>query len=293
MSKPSADHPSRTVSREQSLRGSFSAIMSSGLREGHDGRLESPRRRHRSRRSRRSSLNEILERGPQDCRAFLPANDTGGDRRGPGRDIKLWGDEDVRGERDEPALDKHAPRAAPAQPATTTKPTNKDRNELPLPQSPLVREHRHKGFRRDYQLGDALRSPSDAIAPYTEAQAFLAASALENYDFAFVKRSNGSFYYAILAYRSTELVHKGHGKAMVECMNFVMSGDGATKKVAQGNWTKCVRLPTKECPDDLPSRHQPPIRVISCVPQMEDDYSMISNVSESESVRIWRGMHTA
>merc|ERR1712194_977812 len=106
------------------------------------------------------------------------------------------------------------------------------------------------------ELGDALRAHSHMIHQPTDSQAFHAVSSLEDYDFAFVKRSDGSFSYAILAYRSTELIRTGHGKAMVECMNFVMSVDGATKKIAQGNWSKCVRLPAKECPDDLSSRHQ-------------------------------------
>ena len=165
-----------------------------------------------------------------------------------------------------------------------------------MPQPPFVKEHGHRGFRRDYRLGDALRSPADALAHPNEAQAFHAASALEDFDFAFVKRSDGSFSYAILAYRSTEMIRRGSGQAMVECLNFVMSDEGATKKVAQGNWSKYVRLPAMEvCLEDClsPLKHELPIRTISCVPQMEDECSMISNVSESASLRMWRRMHTA
>ena len=158
-----------------------------------------------------------------------------------------------------------------------------------------VQRHQHRGFRRDYHLGDVLRSPAD-VSHATEAQAFQAASALEDYDFAFVKRSDGSFSYAILAYRSTELIRRGDGKARTECLNFVTSDEGATKKVAQGNWSKCVRLPAVDvCLEDClsPLKHEPPVHTISYVPQMEDEHSVISNVSESASLRRWRRMHTA
>ena len=295
MTHPAAARPSHSVTREQSLRRSFSAIMIGGgprVEGRDDGRPDSRRRRSSHRSSRRSSLHEIPERDPRDDSrpATRRATDPARGRATAGRAAEA------------PAAARLAPvgetgegRQNFGRASSALKPTGEGRNAPPLPPPPFVEEHVHRGFRRDYRIGDVLRSPAD-VSHVTEAQAFRAASALEDYDFAFVKRSDGSFSYAILAYRSTELIRRGGGQALVECLNFVMSDEGATKKVAQGNWSKCVRLPAVEARREeclSPLTHEPPIRTVSCVPQTEDDCSMISNVSDSDSLRMWRRMHTA
>ena len=71
--------------------------------------------------------------------------------------------------------------------------------------------------------------------------AMQAADTLEKHDFAFVKRSNGSYSYAILA-RRTFAPMKGHKDATEECMTFVTDESGSTKTIRQRNWSKCLRL---------------------------------------------------
>jgi len=51
-----------------------------------------------------------------------------------------------------------------------------------------ILQDQHPGFRSDYKLGDTIRSPSHIMV--TEPSAV---SAFEKHDFAFVKRSDGSY----------------------------------------------------------------------------------------------------
>ncbi len=101
-------------------------------------------------------------------------------------------------------------------------------------QSAEAIEPKHKGFREDYVLGEILRCPSHMIAPRSTEQVIRAIISLKKHDFAFVKRSNGSFSYAILANKTDE--------AMV----FVMSESGATKKIQKRYWCDFVRQPRPE-----------------------------------------------
>jgi len=77
---------------------------------------------------------------------------------------------------------------------------------------------------RDYELGEAIRSHSDMIAEAAEV------NTLENGEFAFVRRSNGSYSYAIL-FEHTE-----------DCMVFVIDDAGATKRISKKHWSNMVRL---------------------------------------------------
>lgn len=85
--------------------------------------------------------------------------------------------------------------------------------------------------RRDYKLGQALRSPTHMIIENCPQAAMEKVSQLKNYDFAFIKRSDGSWTYAILAFRSEE----------EECMMFVMNEGGSTKVIKKNQWAKWVR----------------------------------------------------
>jgi len=71
-------------------------------------------------------------------------------------------------------------------------------------------------------------------------------SLLSTHDFAFVKRSDGSYSFAILAYRSMDMDPIRGGaedeEGMEECMNFVVSEGGSTKMVRERRWVECVRL---------------------------------------------------
>ena len=75
---------------------------------------------------------------------------------------------------------------------------------------------------RDYELGETIRCPSHMTTKDTDT--------LEKHDFAFVKRWDGSYSYAILAYRT------------YESMVFVMDDTGATKRIGIKKWSNFVRL---------------------------------------------------
>lgn len=240
----------------------------------------------------RSSLNKVgkdprCDRGP----AQIATQDTLEARR------ELGGEAGNQNASSDPASGERAPDAAKAKtPSKKNEPIDSRGRRggaaVPLPlalaspgpeEAAAIRSSKHKGFRRDYRIGDVLRSSADVLAHPTEAQAFEAASALNNHDFAFVKRSDGSFTYAILAYRSMERVYKGAKQPSVECMTFVMSGEGATKKVARCYWGDHVRLAAAEVapPEDLP-----PIALLSFVPHMDDEEcSAISSVSDRVRAR--------
>ena len=107
---------------------------------------------------------------------------------------------------------------------------------------------RHMGFRSDYTLGEYSRHPSHMIIPQTTA----CIDTLGRYDFAFVKRSNGTYSYSILAYRtnstdttsgsSSSDIHDEKG----ECMAFVIDDIGSTKIISKKYWKKYIRLVASE-----------------------------------------------
>ena len=96
-------------------------------------------------------------------------------------------------------------------------------------------EQQNMGFRKDYSLGETTRSRCHMIIEPTSV-----VSSLKKHDFAFVKRSDGSYSYAILACRLMEPI-KGTNNTE-ECMTFVMSDVGATKIVRKSNWSEYIRL---------------------------------------------------
>jgi len=61
-----------------------------------------------------------------------------------------------------------------------------------------------KGFRRDYELGETLRHSSHMVVESNSKKSLRSVESLRKHDFAFVKRSDKSFSYAILAFRSLE-----------------------------------------------------------------------------------------
>lgn len=84
-----------------------------------------------------------------------------------------------------------------------------------------------KGFRGDYDLGDTIRCQSHMIPQESKSDELEAAvCSLQKHDFAWVKRSNGSFSYAILAYRSLEPPGKKSSETLDEYMAFVMDTRG-------------------------------------------------------------------
>lgn len=110
----------------------------------------------------------------------------------------------------------------------------------------LVVEHHYRRYRKDYALGETVRSPSHMNIEPTSAQAIRAASSLKSNDFAFVKRSDGSFSYAILAYRCMKRFRNSAKNKIImeECMVFIVSSTGSTKMVRkrQSESVRLVRL---------------------------------------------------
>mmetsp|Transcript_19122 Transcript_19122/g.39731 ORF Transcript_19122/g.39731 Transcript_19122/m.39731 type:complete len:609 (-) Transcript_19122:347-2173(-) len=114
-------------------------------------------------------------------------------------------------------------------------------------------EEENVGFRRDYRLGQSARSPLHIIEEPTKENALQSISKLETHSFVFVKRSDGKWTYAVLAFRSLESFSKNSttededGKGVVEeCMTFVMSDSGASKVIRKKHWAEFVRCVSME-----------------------------------------------
>jgi len=126
-------------------------------------------------------------------------------------------------------------------------PNNHHRNRRP----------RRRSSRSDYKLGQTARSPSHmiGIGELLPDQATGVVDSLSNHDFAFVKRSNGSFSYAVLAFRSVEDESRSNShdnddqseSRKEECMTFVLSNLGSSKLIKRSLWGEFVRL---VCPED-------------------------------------------
>ena len=113
----------------------------------------------------------------------------------------------------------------------------------------------HRGFRSEYSLGDHAKSSTHIIMPPPNTppsqHAFLArcVESLQKHDFAFVKRSNGQYSYAILAYRmTTDDISKNkrecpeYDSTKGEGMVFVIDEIGSTKMIRKKYWCDYVRL---------------------------------------------------
>lgn len=115
----------------------------------------------------------------------------------------------------------------------------------------VERRHRYTGFRNDYYLGDTVTSATHMVIESTTERAIQAVDILQTHHFAWVKRSNGLFTYAILAYRSCSPLPKMGGITSNddnddgengEYMYFVLNDSGSTKMVHKKHWSKCIRL---------------------------------------------------
>jgi len=128
------------------------------------------------------------------------------------------------------------------------------RNESEEKIMPQKKLRPYNGYRDDYFLGDVVRSTSHMIIESTPKQALRAVESLNVHDFAWVKRSDGLYTYAILAYRSTcpltiesacaspsadAPVSSSEGE---EYMYFVVDDYGSTKMVPKSRWHVNVRL---------------------------------------------------
>lgn len=107
-------------------------------------------------------------------------------------------------------------------------------------------EQRHNGFRRDYDIGQAIRSPEHMIIEPTPERTIDAVASLRKHDFAWVKRSDGSYTYAIVACPSED------------SLIFLIDLKGSTKKVSRKYWSKSVRIVSPLVPN--PSGHHHVVR---------------------------------
>jgi hypothetical protein len=124
----------------------------------------------------------------------------------------------------------------------------------------------YSGGRSDYSLGD-IASRSHMIIPDDPQDAFNLVSRLKQYDFAFIKRTDGSWTYALLAYRYVD-----EGK---ECMLFVLDQGGLMKVIKKTQWSNFIRMVADQkvmkCKPSNPSSP----RIISVDSSDVDDSSMI------------------
>jgi hypothetical protein len=175
---------------------------------------------------------------------------------------------------------------------------DKDFPALPFPGSSVdkkqsVDEHLYyTGFRKDYDLGEAARSTSHMIIEPTSTDAVHAVSSLRAHDYAFVQRTDGSFSYALFAYRCMKPFKSrvGNKVVMEECMVFVVSSDGSTKLVRkrQRGFVRLVstdglvdRKPCQKIREHKSTVDWVPPHVVAFVPPMDgDECSLISSVSD-------------
>lgn len=85
-----------------------------------------------------------------------------------------------------------------------------------------------KGFRADYEIGESIRSPQHMLTHSLPEQAARAFDSLQKHDFAFIKRRDGTYTYAILAKRTEN------------SLTFVVCKDGYVKKVGKKNWNELI-----------------------------------------------------
>ena len=98
--------------------------------------------------------------------------------------------------------------------------------------------------RDDYYLGDVVTSASHMVIEHTPERAIQAVDGLQTHNFAWVKRSNGLYTYAILAYRScsTSTTIGPSTDKEEEYMYFVLNNSGLTKMIRKNNWHQSICL---------------------------------------------------
>lgn len=321
-----ADHHLSSLAREQSLRKCFMAIHHKSSSPFDDARIMSPMvsnaeddsevnrdnifKKHRDDQAlrRRRSIS-----GPVQCRDIL-ATGTPPIHELPALPYSKYDQRQQReSSRDRPVKNRYQRRSsgitANIEQKIVSKRMNKKQQEQPcltknkvldsIKPKRQASEHQCNGFRADYRLGEIIRSSSHMIP--TSEQVLT----LKKYDFAFVKRSDGSYSYAILADRSFAPM-KGASKpeSTEECMRFVMGVSGMTKMVRKRNWRKCIRLVSMEgldphgtrCPQQVPVIVCQEVSPVTheeieedCVPNMvsfdpitvlDEECSLISSVSD-------------
>jgi hypothetical protein len=147
--------------------------------------------------------------------------------------------------------------AAPAPSLNSSRPvrrystmeTAKEQNAAAVPRLPFSRRRSdgdynpsqqsrmqsYSGVRSDYSLGDVARCTSHMIIQDDPQEVFDQVSQLKQHDFAFIRRTDGLWTYAILSHSFVD----DEGE---ECMMFVMHQNGSTKTIRKKKWVSFVRL---------------------------------------------------
>ena len=140
-------------------------------------------------------------------------------------------------------LDSPAPSFRDKQPQFICQP---ERRRLtvhsPTSYLPFMVEQKESTVRTDYKLGDAARSASHMIVASSLQEANERVSKLKRFDFAFIRRSDGSWTYGILALQTRDGSDNDY-------MMFVLDGTGATKLFRRQEWAGCIRRVARE--DDI------------------------------------------
>ncbi|KAL7466621.1 hypothetical protein ACHAXS_006919 [Conticribra weissflogii] len=129
---------------------------------------------------------------------------------------------------------------------------NFDCNETLSPRSvnsssrPILTKNKNERFGQknkplDYVLGEPARSPNDMIICSTAAESMESISNLKLHDFAFIRRSNGQWTYAIVANRDDNFAGKAGDDDVNEVMLFVIDEKGTTKRYWKRHWKSHIR----------------------------------------------------
>lgn len=159
-------------------------------------------------------------------------------------------------------------------------------------------EKQHLGFRHDYNLGDTARSSSHMIIETDAQRAIESIGTLSSHDFAFVKRSDGTYSYSILAYRSSSthvdeeslITRPPQLQGEEESMTFVLSNAGCTKLIRKSQWSQCIRLVAPEEEEDCTAQSLPvtilqPDKIATAAKEADDEE--VREVQSNPDVEIY------
>ena len=139
---------------------------------------------------------------------------------------------------------------------------NNPTSNTPAKNDAVVNTTGGRGFRFDYALGDTARVASHMIIETNPERAIDSIGTLVNHDFAWVKRTDGTYTYSILAYRSSSSdgANEAEEGQAEEYMTFVLNNLGVTKIISKSLWGRCIRLVAPENDISAPSSRmkQPP-----------------------------------
>ena len=165
------------------------------------------------------------------------------------------------------AIEELGDRGAPSPPLPIPNRRRSDGDGIFVSPHQETEEHSHVSSNQlHYELGDSPRCLSHVIIDTSPQAALERVSRLNPHDFAFVKRSNKSWSYAILASRFVDIYNEEH-------MVFALDEKGLTKDIKRSQWASCVRCVATIVTEG----HEGVPKTISI--NKDDDCSLISSIS--------------